>query len=885
MHLLEVFPNGEFRLTPKFLDAIPRYAILSHTWGHESQEVTYQDIVEGSGQDKDGYKKIKFCGEQATKDDLKYIWVDSCCIDKLSSAVLSESINSMFRWYKNAAKCYVYMADVSTNKRKLGDEDALKTWEQTFRKSRWFTRGWTLQELLAPTIVEFFSSDGKELGSRETLKEQIHEITGISFQALEGSPIHVLSVSERRSWTEGRVTTLPEDGAYCLMGLFDVSMATRYGEGREKAFERLDNKIKKANMASNDQKPAGNRDAAEKREAISRWLSPPDPSTNYQKGLRLRQADTGLWFLEREQYTTWRASPSSFIWLYGIPGCGKTVLSSTVIEDVLQHCENDPGKAAAYFYFDFNDLQKQSSELMTKSLVTQLSQQCIRIPPLLDSLFSSSNNGQRQPSIEALLDALRQMSEELPATYIILDALDECADREELMSTIETIASWQLESLHVIVTSRKEPDIENSLESFVDTCNIIPLQRTVVDEDIRKYVRHRISVDKKLKKWRSGEMQKEIEVALMEGAHGMFRWAVCQLDSLGNCVSRAMLRKSLRRLPPTLDETYERILCAIHEDHSTQALRILQWLAFSLRPLSLEEIAEVVAVDPESVPALDEDEILEDPLDALDICASLVTISSQNNGEPEYESDYESDDETETDASEAKRVIALAHYSVKEYLTSDRIREGPAKIYSLQESTSHVFIANSCIGYLLQFQDAESFCTETIETHKLAEYSAGLWIDHTRSYASGEDSTQKLVMKLFSVRDGAFLNWIRIFNLEFPWMNNDIERQADDVASPLYYASLAGLMESVRCLLRDANPDASADVNAQGGEYGNALQAASYNGCEAAVKLLLDSGADVNAQGGVHSNALQAASFRGHEAVVKLLLDSGADVNAQGGYY
>ena len=114
------------------------------------------------------------------------------------------------------------------------------------------------------------------------------------------------------------------------------------------------------------------------------------------------------------------------------------------------------------------------------------------------------------------------MSEEFPATYIILDALDECADREELMATIETVAGRQLETLHVIVTSRKERDIESSLESLVDTCNIMPLQSAVVDEDIRNYVRHRISVDKKLKKWRSGEMQAEIEVALMKGAHGMY---------------------------------------------------------------------------------------------------------------------------------------------------------------------------------------------------------------------------------------------------------------------------------------------------------------------------------------------------------------------------
>jgi NACHT domain len=238
--------------------------------------------------------------------------------------------------------------------------------------------------------------------------------------------------------------------------------------------------------------------------------------------MRLRQADTGLWFLEGEHYTKWKAAPASFIWLYGIPGCGKTILSSAIIEEVLQHCAKDPSKAAAYFYFDFKDPQKQLSELMVKSLVTQLSQQCIRVPSLLDSLFDSSNNGQRQPSVEGLLDALRQMSEGCPATYIILDALDECVNREELLRTIETIAGWQLQNLHITMTSRKERDIQSSLESLVETCNIIPLERAVVDEDIRKYVRHRISADNKLQKWQNGETQTEIEVALMKGAHGVY---------------------------------------------------------------------------------------------------------------------------------------------------------------------------------------------------------------------------------------------------------------------------------------------------------------------------------------------------------------------------
>jgi hypothetical protein len=185
MRLLELQPNGDFCLTEKSLDnAIPPYAILSHTWGDASQEVTFEDMVEGSGRSKAGYGKIKFCGEQAARDGLQYFWVDSCCIKRSSDSELSESINSMFRWYQRAVKCYVYLSDVPTGKRKRGDKDSQNVWEAAFWESRWFTRGWTLQELLAPGSVEFFTREGKRFGDKRTLERQIHEITGIAVDAL-----------------------------------------------------------------------------------------------------------------------------------------------------------------------------------------------------------------------------------------------------------------------------------------------------------------------------------------------------------------------------------------------------------------------------------------------------------------------------------------------------------------------------------------------------------------------------------------------------------------------------------------------------------------------------------------------------------------------------
>lgn len=184
----------------------------------------------------------------------------------------------------------------------------------------------------------------------------------------------------------------------------------------------------------------------------------------------------------------------------------------------------------AYFYFDFNDPQKRLPELMVKSLTAQLSQQCTKIPTTLETLFSSCENGQRQPSLDALLHALQQTIQEFPCSYIILDALDESIDRGELTEILETMAGWKLEKLHIMVTSRKERDLESSLECLVEEHNTICLQSNVVDKDISTYVHHRLCDDKKLRKWyKNVEIRQEIEAALMEGAHGMYD---CPLTSL-----------------------------------------------------------------------------------------------------------------------------------------------------------------------------------------------------------------------------------------------------------------------------------------------------------------------------------------------------------------
>lgn len=245
MRLLQL-EGGQLSLTEFVGSDIPQYAILSHTWGADGDEFTFKDLMEGTGRSKAGYQKIIFCEKQARTDGLRFFWVDTCCIDKSSSAELTEAINSMFRWYRNASKCYVYLSDISFKSSRDSDDYPPRSWEPDFRKSRWFTRGWTLQELVAPASVEFYSAEGERLGDRKSLEQQIHEITGISHGALQGDPLSRFSIDERMSWAKNRKTKREEDGAYALLGIFNIHLPLIYGEGRERAMFRLYKEIKES---------------------------------------------------------------------------------------------------------------------------------------------------------------------------------------------------------------------------------------------------------------------------------------------------------------------------------------------------------------------------------------------------------------------------------------------------------------------------------------------------------------------------------------------------------------------------------------------------------------------------------------------------------------
>jgi hypothetical protein len=235
MRLLRRNDDGTFSLV-EFHRSLPPYAILSHRWYEEVEEVNMADITNGTGWDKRGYSKLSLCADYAAANGLQYFWVDTCCIDKANSVELQEAINSMFLWYSGAERCYVYMSDV----RLVAGENSNRNDDtQPFHKSAWFTRGWTLQELIAPSSVGFFDQSGLRIGDKQSLLREIVEITGIPERALCGAPLSDYTIKGRLSWASRRVTTREEDEAYCLLGIVGVHIPLLYGEGLENAHRRL----------------------------------------------------------------------------------------------------------------------------------------------------------------------------------------------------------------------------------------------------------------------------------------------------------------------------------------------------------------------------------------------------------------------------------------------------------------------------------------------------------------------------------------------------------------------------------------------------------------------------------------------------------------------
>jgi hypothetical protein len=604
MRLLKYEEDGRLTISNFDDNAIPPYAILSHTWGADAEEVTFADVAEGGNKHKSGYKKIRFCGEQAHQDRLQYFWVDTCCIDKTDKAELSLAIQSMFRWYQDATKCYVYLSDVLIKKRKAESISTKFTWEPAFRSSRWFKRGWTLQELLAPSIVEFFSQEWEKLGNKMSLMSIISKITGIPHQALRGT-FSQFDIEDRLRWKGDRKTKLKEDIAYSLSGICNVDIAPVYGEGEEEAFRRLHDKIRKQEECLRDLRATDPRNDKKRIEETKGGLL----------------ADSYRWVLDNTTFQQWQQDPQShLLWIKGDPGKGKTMLLCGIINELQKVINN---ATVSHFFCQATDSRINSATAVLRGLLYML---VIKQPSLMShvrkkhehaskSLFEDANAWVALKEI--FVDVLQDPS--LRPTYLVVDALDECVTN--LPKLLEFVAKQSSASSRVkwIVSSRNWPDIKAQLERAGHKVQLsLELNAKSVAAAVDIFIQQKVDELAQEKRYKA-QVRHAVLQHLRSNANDTFLWVALVCQDLKTTPKWNVLQK-LALFPPGLDSLYKRMMDQIRESDGAEMCRqVLASTAILYRPVTIHELIALV----EQLEDLDD---LESVREIVGLCGSFLTL-------------------------------------------------------------------------------------------------------------------------------------------------------------------------------------------------------------------------------------------------------------------
>ncbi|KAF8526884.1 ankyrin repeat-containing domain protein, partial [Hysterangium stoloniferum] len=588
------------------------------------------------------------------------------------------------------------------------------------------------------------------------------------------------------------------------------------------------------------------------REAIYDWLSAPNPSNIFNEAHEKCTKGTGDWFINGMQFAGWKAQCNQCLWIYGIPGSGKTVLCSSIIDNLQNHCDKHPSHLLLYFFFDSRDLQDgfQLHQKLICSLVKQVISKCFDIPHGVLEIYK---DGMQQPCLASLEITFSCLLAMFDHAYIVLDAIDECSEPFKVLKWLKGLLKQHDQSLHIIVTARPEVSIRRILDSI--NHESLFLERVTENNDICIYIHvtlqdtgHLYSLD--------STAQDTLVKTLKEKAEGMFRWVALQLEELQTCYNDTDLEEQLSRLPTGLDELYKKMVLRIPPKWKADALKFFQWLAFSIEPLKVHELAEITGINMDydvgdvCMP-FNRRSVYRDPMDILSVCSGLVIHT--------------------------EGTFKLAHMSVKEYLMSNHYNHPTHSTLYLEERMAHRVISKMCLTYLFQFQD--QFSPKTMDQkslerlHPLIQYSASGWILHANHSQHGIlDKYHNLIMKLFEENSNQFMVWSpRSF--QYPW-------QAHGDESPMYLAAYHGLYDVSVTLL-----ERKADINIQRGHYGSAVIAAAYQGHMDIVQLLVENGADMITQAGDFKTPLIAAAHKGHVDVVQFLLSIGVDVNTNTGEF
>ncbi|OAL50247.1 WD40 repeat-like protein [Pyrenochaeta sp. DS3sAY3a] len=609
MRLLQYREDGKYGLPIKFSgrDVIPRYAILSHTWGADSDEVTFADLENGTGEEKPGFAKIRLCGDQAHRDGLEYFWIDTCCFDKRDMAETSLAIRSMFRWYRHAARCYVFLSDVWIDTEDCNESTTFSLCESRFRRSRWFTRGWTLQELLAPASVEFFSKEWLKLGDRASLIQQVHEITNITLSALQGTSLSRFTVNERLSWNDHRVTKLPIDKVYSLMGILGVEISPVPGESPGEAHKRVLEEISHQAKCLQD-------------------LQTTDP---YLDKKRIEETKGGLlkdsyrWVLENRTFQQWQNDPDSqLLWIKGDPGKGKTMLLCGIIDEL--HKLVDKPALLSYFFCQATDNRINSAASVLRGILSVTFDQ----QPWLASHVRKKYDQSGKTLFEdvnawiALTDMFKDVLTDpsLGTTYLIIDALDECV--EDLPSLLRFIREQSATSPQIkwIISSRNWPNIEEGLAAASKVKLSLELNAESVSEAVRIFIERRVEELSQRKRY---DLQTRNTVLnhLISKADDTFLWVALVCQELEIMAKRHVLRRLVDMFPPGLNSLYDRMMKNINNSQDAEVcIHILKVVALVRRPLSINELVALV----EQLDDTADD--LETVREIIGFCGSFLTL-------------------------------------------------------------------------------------------------------------------------------------------------------------------------------------------------------------------------------------------------------------------
>ncbi|KAH9056330.1 ankyrin repeat-containing domain protein [Lactarius vividus] len=572
-----------------------------------------------------------------------------------------------------------------------------------------------------------------------------------------------------------------------------------------------------------------------------------------------------MWFCKGSALAEWNAK-GSLLWIHGKPGSGKTILMSVIIREV-DRLRKAGLALMAYFFFDFRDTQKQHRRDLLSSLIFQLSARSDACHCIFSHFYLDHDEGAQQPSDDALSRCLMDMLkvEGQPAVYIIIDALDESPNisgtptaREKVLQFLEHLVGLQLPNVHVCISSRPEVDILTILGPLA-MFRVSLHEESGQMADISGYIKSFVHSDRNMRRW-TAELRQLVIDTLSEKADGMFRWVYCLLDILRRCFP-ASIHGILNQLPETLDETYEHMLLRIDKVKRQFAHRLFQCIAVSVRPLRVEELAEILAArfDPEALPRFSTGWRLGDEEDAvLSACSSLVTVVDVN----------------------GSRIVQFAHFSVKEFLTSDRLATATDDLscFHITPHLAHATLAQACLGVLLQLDDRVD--KESID-FPLADYAARHWFEHSR-FENVSSTIRNAAEWLFDRDRPHFSAWVWIHDIDDPWrgpMPTKHPRPPD--APPLYYAILCRLLWLIDRLIATS----PGDVDARGGYHRTSWIAAFDVGEIDVGCSLLRSGADVNVLDGEGRNPLHQASEDGRTDIVRLLLDHNADVDLLSTYH